>query len=71
MISLTENNSLELAAMLWITFPEEQHSSKQGNILILKTILFILQNMFQSIYTSSSLVKSIIKFVDFVNLHVS
>ena len=40
------------------TFPKERHSSKQGNILILKAILFISQNMFQSIHTSSSVAKS-------------
>ena len=34
--------------------PKEQHSSKQVNILILKTTLFIPQNIFQSIPTSSS-----------------
>ena len=50
---------------------EERHSSKQVNILILKTILFISQNMFQSIHTSSSVAKSIIKTVNVLNLHVS
>ena len=41
------------------------------NILILKTILFISQNMFQSIHTSSSsVVKSIIKTVNSLNSHL-
>ena len=41
------------------------------NILILKTILFISQNMFQSIHTSSSSVaKSIIKTVNILNSHL-
>ena len=47
-----------------IRFPKERHSSKQANILILKTILFISQNMFQSIHNSSSVAKSIIKTVN-------
>ena len=50
---------------------EERHSSKQVNILILKTILFISQNMFQSIHASSSVAKSIIKTVNILNLHIS
>ena len=50
---------------------EERHSSKQVNILILKTIPFISQNMFQSIHTSSSVAKSIIKTVNILNLHIS
>ena len=68
-MSLADNNPLELAAVLWITFPKEQHSSKQINILILKTILF-LQNMFQSIH-NSSVAKSIIKNVNILNLPIS
>ena len=44
---------------------------KQVNILISKTILFIQQNMFQSIPTSSSVAKNIIKTVNILNLHVS
>ena len=40
------------------------------NILILKTILFISQDMFQSIHTSSSVAKSIIKTVNILNLHI-
>ena len=44
----------------------------QNNNLILKTILFISQNMFQSIHTSSSSVaKSIVKTVNILNLHIS
>ena len=50
---------------------KERRSSKQVNILIAKTILFISQNMFQSIHTSSSVAKSIIKTVNILNLHVS
>ena len=50
---------------------KERHSSKQANILILKTILFISQNMFQSIHTSSSVAKSITKTVNILNLHIS
>ena len=41
------------------------------NILILKTILFISQNMFQGIHTSFSVAKSIIKTVNILNLHIS
>ena len=52
-------------------FVKERYSSKQANILILKTILFISQNMFQSIHTSSSVAKSIIKTVNILNLHIS
>ena len=48
------------------SFPKERHSSKQVNILILKTILFISQNMFQSVHTSSSVAKSIIKTVNII-----
>ena len=48
------------------SLPKERHSSKQVNILILKTILFISQNMFQSIHTSSSVAKSIIKTVNII-----
>ena len=36
-----------------VVLPKERHSIKQVNILILKTILFIPQTMFQSIHTSS------------------
>ena len=43
----------------------------QNNNLILKTILFISQNMFQSIHTSSSVAKSIIKTINILNLHIS
>ena len=43
----------------------------QNNNLILKTILFISQNMFQSIHNSSSVAKSIIKTVNILNLHIS
>ena len=50
---------------------KEKHSSKQVNILILKTILFNSQNMFQSTYTSSLVAKSIIKTVDILNLPIS
>ena len=58
--------------MIWIVvFPKERHSSKHVNILILKTILFIPQGMFQSIHTSSSVVKSVIKTVNILNLHIS
>ena len=35
----------------------EQHSNKTVSIFILKTIYFILQNMFQSLHTSSSVVQ--------------
>ena len=52
-------------------FPKERNRSKQVNILILKAILFILQSMFQSIHTSSSVAKSIVKTVNLLNLHVS
>ena len=52
---LTDDNPLALAAILWITFPKERYSSKQVNILILKATLFISQNIFQSIHTSSVL----------------
>ena len=45
-------------------FLKVRHSSKQVNILILKTILFISQNMFLSIHTSSSVAKIIIKTVN-------
>ena len=45
-------------------FLKERHSSKQVNILILKTILFISQFMFLSIHTSSSVAKIIIKTVN-------
>ena len=34
----------------------EQHSNKTVSIFILKTIYFILQNMFRSLHTSSSVV---------------
>ena len=54
-----------------ILFPKERCSSKHVNTLILKTILFIPQNMFQSIHTSSSVAKNIIKTVNILNLHVS
>ena len=41
-------------------------------ILILKTIIpFISQDMFQSIHTSPSVAKSIIKSVNILNVHVS
>ena len=53
------------------TLTKERQSSKLVNILILKTILFIPQNMFQSIHTSSSFAKNIIKTVNILNLHVS
>ena len=43
----------------------------QKFILILKTLHFISQNMFQSIHTSSSVAKSIIKTVNFLNLDIS
>ena len=42
------------------TVQKEPHSSKTVNTLISKTILFISQNMFQSIHTSSSVAKRII-----------
>ena len=42
------------------TVQKERHSSKTVNTLISKTILFISQNMFQSIHTSSSAAKRII-----------
>ena len=63
---------LKFAVSAWTPFlnvPTEQHSSKQGNILILKTV-FISQNMFYSIHISS-VAKSIIKTVNILNLHVS
>ena len=50
---------------------KEKHSSKQVNILILKTILFNSQNVFQSTHTSSLVAKSIIKTVDILNLSIS
>ena len=34
----------------------ERHSNKTVNIFIVKTIYFILQNMFRSLHTSSSVV---------------
>ena len=37
-------------------FPNKRHSNETVNIFILKTIYFILQNMFQSLHTSSSVV---------------
>ena len=40
-------------------------------VLTLKTILFIPQNMFQSVHTSFSVAKNIIKTVNILNLHVS
>ena len=60
-MSLTDNNPSEVATRLRTTFPKERHSSKQVNILILKTILFIPQNMFESIHTSCSVAKYKIK----------
>ena len=39
-------------------------------ILILKTVLFISENMFQSIRTSSSVAKSIIKTTNILNLYI-
>ena len=36
--------------------PNERHSNKTVSIFILKTIYFILQNMFRSLHTSSSVV---------------
>ena len=47
-----------------------QLSFSHVNILILKTILFISKNMFQSIHTSS-VAKSMIKTVNILNLHIS
>ena len=39
-----------------ILFPNEQHSNKTVSVFILKTIYFIVQNMFRSLHTSSSVV---------------
>ena len=52
-------------------FPKERHSSEQVNISILKTLIFIPQNMFYSKHTSSSVAKNVIKTVNILNLHVS
>ena len=38
-------------------FPNERDSNKTVSIFILKTIYFILQNMFRSLHTSSSVVQ--------------
>ena len=38
------------------TKPNERHSNKTVSIFILKTIYFILQNMFRSLHTSSTVV---------------
>ena len=38
-------------------FPNERHNNKTVSIFILKTIYFILQNMFRSLHTSSSVVQ--------------
>ena len=40
---------------------QERHNSQQVDISILKAILFIPENVFQSIHTSSSVAKNIIK----------
>ena len=41
---------------MWHIFPNERHSNKTVSIFILKTIYVILQNMFRSLHTSSSVV---------------
>ena len=46
-------------------------SVKYYIFLILKTILFISENMFQSIYTASAVAKGIIKTLNILNLHAS
>ena len=48
---------------------KKRHSSKQVNILISKTILFIPQNILQSI-PNSSLVAKNIKTANILNSHV-
>ena len=56
-IKLSSPIVFSMLAMYLLRFSKERHSRKQVTILILKTILFILQNMFQSIHTSSSVAK--------------
>ena len=41
-----------------------------NGVLIIKTVLFIPQNLFQSTHTSSSVAKNLIKTVNILNLHV-
>ena len=51
-----DKNPFEDDALSSDTFQNERHSNKSVSIFILKTIYFILQNMFQSLHTSSSVV---------------
>ena len=64
-----QQENIDLITVI-IPFPKERLSSKQVNILILKTILLNWQDMFQSIHTSSSVAKSVIKTVNILNLHI-
>ena len=49
--------SLVFLSNIKILFPNERDSNKTVSIFILKTIYFILQYMFRSLHTSSSVVQ--------------
>ena len=49
--------SLVFLPNIKILFPNERDSNKTVSIFILKTIYFILQYMFRSLHTSSSVVQ--------------
>ena len=49
---------------------KKRHTSKQFHILILKTILFIPQNVFQSLHNSFSVAENSCKYSKFKNVIV-
>ena len=48
------DNKITKEKFITLVFPNERDSNKAVSIFILKTIYFILQNMFRSLHTSSS-----------------